>query len=159
MTELFEQNGRWRGRMPFRWAKPVRDLLGQKRRTGEPSPALALTMLVFKYDRGHGKAKGSFTEKLRQAFREWQKGRAYQPITFEYRLSRKRRVTITGDSAYIKHDPCRGRGYKGFTLDIHVMSINGIRYRGPSRQPLALDRVIGRERLGLLGVGGSAHDR
>ncbi len=111
--------------MPFRhW-----DLCNLQRRTGEPSPATPLERYqgYFK-DVGWGKAKGSYTEAMRKAFDKWRDenlGSPYSPITFQYRLSRKKIITVNAQGIYIKHYP--GYGKRGFVLVVtSVLSIDGV---------------------------------
>ena len=139
--------------MPFQQAEPVRKLYEQQRRTGEPSPVSflhAIEILDAMRAKGRGKAEGSFTEKIRGAFHEWQKknGVGYgQPLTFQYKLYRHRIVTITVVGATIFHHPTHGKGVKGFELVCgRILSIDGIPYKGINNN-LAWGRIIGREKL------------
>ncbi len=139
-------NGRWRGIMPFRQAKLDRKHLDSERRTGEPSLSS-----VWEYPEGYGKAKGSYKQAMRMALQEWMKakfGSYSMPLTFEYKLYRKRNIVVTGTFPYIKHIPSYGRGKKGFILQMTVQFIDGIPYKGfGSRVWFAWDRIIGREKL------------
>lgn len=141
---LFQSNGRWRGIMPFRMRKP----LESERRTGEPSPTLTSW-----YPEGYGKARGSFTKKMRDALYAWMEANGFsyysEPLTFEYRLYRHRNVTVTGLYPYIKHSPSYGRGKKGFILQLSVLSIDGVpcRFLFGRRAHFAWDRIIGRDKL------------
>jgi hypothetical protein len=146
---------RWQGRMPFRLCKEVRELLREKRRTGEPSPAnnrLELYQFMMKLREGsHQKAEGTYTEKLRQGLWEWC-SRFGGIITFEYRLSRHRIITVSGRGPIVYHDWVRGRGSKGMMMDLGVISIDGLR---PviRVQTFAWNRIIGRERFLALSSG------
>lgn len=132
--------------MPFRTLHS-RKLLTTQRRTGEPSPA------IYQYDwypDGHGKASGSYTEKMRQSLWAWMEakyGSAVYPLTFEYKLYRKRTVTVVGTFPTIRHYPYYGKGKKGFILELSVRSIDGIpcRMMLPKRTQFAWDRVVGKD--------------
>ena len=132
--------------MPFRQS-PDRKLLDLQRRTGEPSPAIRREE-IWNYPEDYGKASGSFTQSMRMSLWEWMKekyGSRLHPLTFEYRLHRKKVITVVGKLPYIKHIPDYGHGKKGFVLAINIMSIDGILYRGPGMQHFAWDRIIGKE--------------
>jgi len=144
-------NGRWRGIMPFR---VHREPISSQGRTGEPSPATAYREYLDYYEReGNDKAEGSYTEKLREALREWMKvnlGSTLSPLTFEYRLSRHRIVLVTGNGPYISHDPRIGSGGRGFTLHLaKVLSMDGVPMDKETRffaqiTGFALNRIVGR---------------
>ena len=140
--------------MPFRQSKAVRELLTQYRRGGEPSPALYDRIALYDSicslrDGGQGKSQGSFTRRLNEALQSWlkERGSVREPISFSYRLSRHRRVTITGTQPHISHNPLNSSGRKGFILNITIGSIDGIAHKGMRRVQLAWDRIEGRERL------------
>lgn len=140
--------------MPFRLDKEVRDLLLQQRRTGEPSLAFAFPLFADQRSKGRGKAKGSFTEKIRDEFAKWTRGNLITssvPLTFDYKLSRHKVVTISGNCPYISHNPILGKGRKGFSLRLMILSINGIPYRGMRENSFAVSRIIGHDVLKLLG--------
>jgi hypothetical protein len=129
-----------------------RELLEQYRRTGEPSLALQYLRLGWgENDTGWGKAKGSYTELLRSSFFEWleeKNGGWAAPLTFEYRLSRKKYITVVGVYPYILHDPNYGSGKKGFVLRLQVISMDGLPYRGIGRFVwFAWDRIVGKEKM------------
>lgn len=137
--------------MPFRQNRD-RKLLKKKRRTGEPSPAFD-DLLVYsglgEFGGGYGKARGSYTEKLRRSLWSWMEetyGNPMHPLTFEYRLYRRKRINVVGTYPFIKHEPAYGNGKKGFVLILTVESIDGIPYRGLGRRAyFAWDRIIGKE--------------
>ena len=143
--------------MPFRTCKGEDStpkgnvkLLDPKRRTGEPSPS----SYGWLYPEGYGKARGSYTEAMRQALWSWMEAHGYvalQPLTFDYKLYRHKTVTVVAGTPYIKHEPGCGRGKKGFVLIAMPLSIDGVRCRTfPQRMCFAWDRIVGRERfLGL----------
>lgn len=67
------------------------------------------------------------------------------PLTFNYRLSRKRTVTIVAKHPFIKHHP--GYGRRGFTIIFReVLSIDGVK---PDRvwkifnREFLMSRIIG----------------
>jgi len=132
--------------MPFRQAKPDRKHLDLERRTGEPSLSS-----VWEYPEGYGKAKDSYTQAMRIALQRWMKaklGSSSMPLTFEYKLYRKRNILVTGIFPFIKHIPSYGSGKKGFILQMTVQSIDGIPYKGfGSRVWFAWDRIIGKEKM------------
>lgn len=142
----FVKNGRWRGRMPSRQSQTVRDLIEQQERTGEPFLAFIRAYSTLA-DQGRGKAHGSFTERVRDAFYEWKQahGGWLVPISFRYKLSRKRTVEVVGCGAYIRHNPLAGSGSKGFMLilsDVH--SIDGVAPSRINRRCVfAWNRIIG----------------
>ncbi len=139
--------------MPFRQSSD-RKLLEKQRRTGEPSPAFD-DYLVYsglgEFSGGYGKAHGSFTEKLRLSLWTWLKenyGSSLHPLTFEYKLYRRKTIHVVGTYPWVKHLPTYGKGKKGFVLDITVESIDGLRYRGLGKRVyFAWDRIIGKERF------------
>lgn len=138
--------------MPFRQAKPVRKLIESHKRTGEPFPVKLLDLLDESAKKGHGKALGSYTESMREALWKWMElniGSSIGPIMFEYRLSRKKVVTVIGTFPYIKHNPIYGRGKRGFALLLHTDSIDGVQYRGWDirHTAYAWDRIIGKEKI------------
>ena len=142
---MFLSNGRWRGIMPFRTALPLRKLYDQQKRTGEPFPSIIFHLIDDLKSQGHGKSQGSYTARFRQALWAWMKettGNSTGPLTLDYQLHRHKVVTITGMHPVIRHNPHLGRGYKGFTLDLQITSIDGIPYRGIPGQPcLAWGRI------------------
>ncbi|KKM96760.1 hypothetical protein LCGC14_1174970 [marine sediment metagenome] len=168
LTHIAPINGRWRGAMPFRRSQTYKECLDHQRRTGEPSPAPAHiqdwhAQLIIHQEwdkRGHGKARGSFTEALRLALRDWVKekyGSIWNPITFQYKLSRKRIITVRGTAPWIRHNPIWGKGKKGFTLGLTVDSIDGLPYSGFGKYvDFAWDRIIGtmRDEMLALPIGG-----
>lgn len=129
--------------MPFRMDRNSRpETLMQQGRTGEPSPA-SRRMLGYR-SAGYGKAKGSFTEKMRDALREWMEanyGNTLGPITFQYRFSRKKVITVTGMYPVIRHWKDAGRGSKGFYLELYVISIDGVVPKSP-RNDFALNKIL-----------------
>jgi len=139
--------------MPFRQAKAVRKLLENHRRTGEPSPVIFSKVwleLNNLSNQGHGKAKGSFTEKLRKSLRDWQQqkgGTWASQLTFDYKLHRHKIIKVTGYYPYIAHLPAYGKGMKGFVLRLSNISIDGIMYKGAGAVYFAWNRIIGREKL------------
>jgi len=142
------KNGRWRGRMPFRMDHNARpETYVQQGRTGEPSPA-SRRRRVYNSDlhpAGYGRAEGSFTEKMRNALSEWMKvnyGNTMGPVTFQYRLSRKKVITVTGVYPVIRHWKGMGRGSKGFYLRLYTTSIDGV-VPSFSRNAFALNKIVG----------------
>lgn len=122
---IFLKNNRWRGIMPFRRTKERTETLSIRPRTGEPCPAPYYAWL---YPPGYGKAKGSYTEKIRQELWKWmdeKNGGWANPVTFYYRLSRKKVIIVTGYYPFIRHTPGRG-----FELLISQPYIDGIKCRG-----------------------------
>lgn len=158
------KNGRWRGSMPFRRDKNTRpETLEQQGRTGEPSPAPSIQSQGRRdiwgepLPKGYGMAEGSFTEKLRLALIEWVKnkyGSIYAPITFQYRLSRKKIITVTGNHPFIVHYKDLGRGSKGFFLRVRIISIEGVPPAGfvKYQNLFACNRIIGHETMQLLAL-------
>ena len=154
------QRGRWRGRMPFRQSLAVRDLLIQQRRTGEPSPSSNLQSffsvyreLLAMHRQGDGKADGSYTGKVRKALQDWVEtntGSWIGPLTFEYRISRKQTVLVTGTYPYIKHNPLWGAGQRGFVLELYAGSIDGAVPTGARIRSFAFNRIVGQSALKAL---------
>lgn len=157
--------GRWRGRMPFRqnkrtWPEP----LEQQGRTGEPSPASyrALLALWAWFDtvrqQGDGMAEGSFTERARMALWAWMEKNGlnwYNPISFQYRLYRRRTISVTINHARIYHRRIRGDGSKGFVLEGRILSIDGAPPAYGKNGEFALTRIIGSHPIRLLAEGGT----
>ena len=146
--------------MPFQWSLPIRKLLKQQRRTGEPSPAYHF--MFTERDKGRGKAHGSYTETMREALFQWRKDRGDvfgASITFQYRLSRKRIVTITGRYPYLYHDPLIGTGKQGFVLRLRIMSIDGLAYKPFVRLPLSWNRIVGHIKMLALPEKASKEER
>ena len=154
---------RWRGRMPFRMSRRLRaEPLEQQGRGGEPSLARFRRMLDIMrgYDesaRGHG--AGSFTEGIREAMKDWLKAQGmdwHSQITFEYQLSRHKRITVSLTRPRIYHRPVRGAGSKGFMLDGTILSIDGL---PPSHRGMwgefAVNKIIGQNSLRMLTEGPS----
>lgn len=135
--------------MPFRRTESGRNHLDSQRRTGEPSPSI-----WHYHPDGYWKTHGPHTEKLRLALWEWMKeklGSIFVPLTFEYRLSRHQTVTLTGRGPYIKHLPSWGKGLRGLVLELNILSIDGIPFKGyGKRSHLAWNRILGRDKLLLL---------
>ena len=150
--------------MPFRLSRKLRaGPLEQQGRGGEPSLANEFTWWLDLYQdnmkSGHGRGAGSFTEGIRTTMRDWLKARGlswYSQITFEYRLSRHKKITVTMNRARIYHRPIRGAGSKGFMLDGVILSINGL---PPSRRnqlgEFAMNKIIGHDSLRMLTEGPS----
>jgi hypothetical protein len=152
---------RWRGQMPFRqnrrlWPEP----LEQQGRGGESSLAHFRRTLDFLREyttSSQGKGPGSFTEGIREALKDWLKARGmdwYSQISFEYRLSRHKRITVNMTHPRIYHRPQRGDGSKGFVLDGIVLSIDGL--LPPHRTyygEFALNRIVGHHPVRLLTMG------
>jgi hypothetical protein len=154
--------------MPFRLIKELRpEPLEQQGRGREPSPALTMQnrwAYVLEYWKrqndfdvtGHGCSAGSYAVAMRQAFADWRKDKGIRyddPITFEYRLSRRKIVTIAMINPRIMHKRKRGNGRKGFVLEGQILSIDGVRPTG-RWQELALNRVVQvAELFPQLGVG------
>jgi len=142
------RNGRWRGRMPFRMDHNSRpETYEQQGRTGEPSPASRRRRNFNPafHPAGYGRAEGSFTERMRDALDEWMKanyGNTMGPITFQYRLSRKKVITVTGMYPVIQHWKEMGRGSKGFRLRLYTTSIDGV-VPGSPRNVFALNKIVG----------------
>ena len=153
---------RWRGRMPYRRSPRLRRVpIYNQGRTGEPSPASALTteqeqtlqwfregkLLLDLEKEGEGRAEGSFTEELRNALRAWVEetfGTWWGPVTFEYRLYRHKTVTVVLQAPQIWHKPSWGRGSKGFILSGIVLSFDGKQpAKRKSLQWFALNKIIG----------------
>jgi len=142
--------------MPFRQIKSVRELLDQYRRGGESSFSALYYGLHSLREQGHSRADGSFTERLRNALFDWldhNYGTRFATVIFDYRLSRKRTVTVTARGLYLRHDPLCGKGSRGFVLDAEILSIDGTPYKGP-RGMFSWNRIIGREKLLLITEGG-----
>ena len=154
------KEGKWRGTTPPRRLKPAeRGLLESKERTGEPFPSWN----SWEQEPGYGKAKGSYTEKLRRSLWDWMdsKGQTYLGnLTFDYRLSRKTVITVVGSYPYIKHNPYVGKGSKGMTLEISVSSINGspVRLLFNKRQGFAWNRILAREAFLAISEGDRIED-
>lgn len=135
--------------MPFRnVGTDSRKLLDLQRRTGEPSPSFC----DWKYPEGHGKAHGSFTEKMRLSLWEWMKqkyGSMPHPLTFDYKLSRHKTITVIGIFPRIIHNPSWGKANKGFVLEIRVTSIDGVPVKMTlgNRTRLSWNRIVGRDRF------------
>ncbi len=149
---------RWRGRMPFRMSRRLRaEPLEQQGRGGEPSLAHFrwwMDVLRANDKAGRGKGADSFTEGIREAMKEWLASQGmnyYSQISFEYKLSRHRRITVTMTHPRIYHRPIRGAGAKGFILDGEILSIDGLRPdAGNRRGEFALSRIIGQNSLRML---------
>lgn len=155
---------RWRGRMPFRLNWKYRpEPLDQQGRGGEPSLAYIVhqwwPLLDRLREQGHGKAEGSFTERARSELRAWLEKNGldtwHDPVSFEYRLHRHKRITVTLTHLNIYHRRLRGNGSKGFVLEGRVLSINGLppahrNYIGE----FALTRIVGRHPIRLLTAAG-----
>lgn len=146
------KNGRWRGSMPFRRDQNTRpETLRRQGRTGEPSPATIRQKFSFWGERlpeGYGRAKGSFTENFRRALFEWMKGTCgnpYGPITFQYRLYRRKIITVTGISPQIFHYKKLGRGSKGFFIRLKILAIDGAPPAGFAKIQnfFALNKIVG----------------
>jgi len=139
--------------MPFRSSLIVRKQLDQLRRTGEPSPAKVseyLDLIDREKAKGFHMAEGSFTETMRKELWRWMKtnyGSSLHPLTFEYKLSRKKKVVIVGERPFIRHTPLYGKGVRGFLLVITILSVDGVPYVGMRRTTLAWSRIIGKERF------------
>ena len=110
--------------MPFRSKKnnALTKSLHSQQRTGEPFPSVFNSWDFPKPD-GYGKAAGSYTYEMRKQLASWMEknlGSWTSPLTFEYKLSRHKIVTITGSHPYIKHTPGIG-----FSLLLSSVSIDG----------------------------------
>lgn len=125
--------------MPFHnW-----NLYESKRRTSEPSPASSF------YPDGWGKSAGSYTQAMREALYKWMNenlGSGYGvPLTFDYRLSRKRTVTVVAERPFIKHHP--GYGRRGFVIIFQkVLSIDGVKLSRTCQifnREFLMSRVVG----------------
>lgn len=149
--------------MPFRMSQKLRaEPLEQQGRGGEPSLARFRQMLDIMRANdasGRGKSAGSFTEGIREAMEAWLKARGlswHSQITFEYRLSRHKRIMVTMRQARIYHRPMRGAGSKGFILEGVILSINGL---PPSHRnqwgEFAVNKIIGQHSLQMLTEGPS----
>lgn len=151
-------NSRWRGKIPFRVNRKVMpEPLEQQGRGGEPS--LANFRRVLDFLRGwdetaRGKAEGSYTQRVRDAFRVWRESQGigwHDPINFQYRLSRHKRIAVTLIGHNIYHRPRRGAGSKGFMLEGMVQSIDGL---PPAHRTywaeFAIGRIIGSHPIRLL---------
>jgi len=154
-NQLALVNERWRGIIPSRQNRSVRLLSEQRRRTGEPSLSAIIDSRTKQEIAGHGLSYGSYTEKMRSALLEWitdKFGSPYVPITFEYRLSRKKTIMVTAKVLFLYHDPNIGNGKRGFFIRVRVLSIDGIlcdRVFGD----FAWNRLIGHEKILQLGDG------
>ena len=142
--------------MPFRQPKAVKEALELRRRTGEPSPALTIDLTGYFQSDGYNKRSGSFTEKMHFALRHWidkNYGSWLSPINFEYKLSRKKTVTVTGAILGLLHHPHRGAGQRGFVMNVAVDSIDGLPVQSPRMRVFSWNRIIGREKILQLGRG------
>lgn len=152
--------------MPFRLNRRYRtEPLEQQGRGGEPSLASYLVdvwwpLLGKLHEQGHGKAAGSYTEKARMALFAWLKAngidRWYGTINFQYRMYRRRIVTVTLSRPCVFHRPLRGNGTKGFVLEGTVVAIDG---RPSAHRNLIAEfvftRIIGQHPIRLLAEAGS----
>lgn len=157
--KTMSKDERWRGRMPFRLNRRIlrTEPLEQQGRGGEPSLAhfcRQMDRVNRFHEQGRGKAEGSFTERIRQEFRAWQKRNGldwHSPLSFDYRLYRHRTVRITLTSPHIFHRRLCGNGSKGFVLTGEVLSINGLRPGGMNKRgEFALNRIVGHHPVRLL---------
>ena len=149
--------------MPFRQPQAVKELLDQQRRTGDPSLSTVEDRIRFYYidifnahpcsnSTGHGKACGSYTENMRIALNRWVEEKAGSWagfITFSYRLSRKREITVIGRYPYLQHNPNYGSGKRGFVMWLRVDSIDGSPCKC-KRECFAWNRIVGGENLLML---------
>lgn len=111
-------------------------------------------MLRANDESSRSKGAGSFTEGIREALMAWLKAQGmdwYSQISFEYRLSRHKRITVSLTHPRIYHRPMRGAGSKGFMLDGLILSIDGLppahrNYHGE----FAVNRIIGQNSLRML---------
>lgn len=165
------KDNRWRGQMPFRLNRryrPSSEPIKQQGRGREPSLAY-LQYVVKEYwpmldevrEQGHGKAVGSFTEKARMALFAWLEAQGldfwHSPISFQYRMYRRKIVTVTLTRPMIFHRPLRGDGTKGFVLEGAVVSIDGqLPRRRYMRAEFVLTRIIGQHPIRLLAEGGQS---
>ena len=154
------QNKRWRGRMPFRTNRKIgAETFEHKGRTGEPSPATFIqvwrSIWTFR-EAGNGKSRGSFTESLRKTLAVWLKenlGNFRGPVTFQYRLSRKKVILVTMAYPTIYHRKHYGEGSKGFVLAGRVLSVDGVPPdRWNLRADFALSRIIGQHPIRILAL-------
>lgn len=153
------EHGRWRGQMPFRLNRTSRpEPLEQQGRGGEPSRASLRYWLDWLEDmrrRAAGKAAGSFTEHARHELAAWMKQKGldpwHSPVSFQYRLYRRRTVLVTITRPRIYHRRIRGDGSKGFVLEGLVQSIDGLSPACRNQfSEFALNRVIGQHPIRLL---------
>lgn len=151
---------RWRGQMPFRLNRRYRpEPIKQQGRGGEPSLAYVVRtwwpLLNKLHEQGYNKGAGSFTEHVRQELRAWLEAHGLDhwgsQISFEYRLSRHKRIRVTLSNPRIFHRRLRGDGSKGFMLEGGLIAIDG---RLPARRyqlgEFALTRIVGRHPVRLL---------
>lgn len=137
------KNGRWRGRIPFRVRPELRDRDWRE------------AYRRFSHHRmaGHGRAEGSYTEEIRKALVQWMKekiGSGLEPVTFQYRLYRRKIVTVTVAYPTIFHHPEHGNGSKGFVLAARVLSVDGAPLTRLGRmlvREFAMNRIVGRESI------------
>ena len=154
------KNGRWRGNMPFRQDHNTQsETLQRQGRGGEPSPVSAnqkFGPFGEILPEGYGRAKGSFTEKLRRALFEWMKdmyGNTYGPVTFQYRLYRKKTIMVTDTFPCIFHYKNLGRGSKGFFLKVNILSIDGAPPGGIAKYYIfALNKIVGQHPIRILAL-------
>ena len=135
-------------------------------RTGEPSPTSHLQEYEEKWksyqewskklsktglkDILAGRSRpDTYTQKMRAALIKWQelRGGILQPVSFRYRMYRHKVVTIIGNNLSIWHSPSLGAGSKGFTLQLSIISIDGLKPNHFDRmmtgsQGLAFNKII-----------------
>ena len=146
--------------MPFRLNRTTRpEPLEQQGRGGEPSLAIFVAQMDRAnklHEEGRGKAAGSFTEHLRREFVAWRKAKGWSwrtPLTFEYRLHRRRTVMVVLDMPHIRHNKLVGDGSKGFMLEGNILAIDGVQPEAYLRRyGFALTRIVGRFRQELLAL-------
>lgn len=170
-----KSDDRWRGRMPFRFRVPRvkykktqahsqlaqadepgrldHNYMTNKRRTGEPSPAIftgELGELLLVY--------WGFSNVLEDGGTKWADdicagyinriisicGLKQGVITFQYRMSRHKIVTVVGHYSRMIHNKFSGFRGKKFIVVIRTISVDGLRMgRGvPRIDSFALNRII-----------------
>ena len=142
--------------MPFRSKKhnALTRTLHSQQRTGEPFPPSSNRWgWNFPKPDGYGKAAGSYTYEMRKQLALWMEERLgswTMPLTFEYKLSRHKKVIVTGSHPYIKHNPGIG-----FTLMLSHTSIDGLptKFWFGNRVAFAWNRIVAKERFLSLSEG------
>ena len=163
---IFSANERQRGIIPFRQSRTVRNHLAQYRRGGEPSPSETReertrrwieTMNLYDDLRrvGRGKAAGSYTEQVRHNFDRWLRDNNlfFKPLSFRYKLSRHRIITVVGTPLLLHHDPLYGHGKQGFVFEVRIHGIDGVQFSGLKTQGFQATRILSSEFTNLLNGG------